>query len=465
MSVFNKENYEDILAQVQQGNIAPIYLLHGESYLVKSALAQLIESLIPESQQSTNLEVVDGSQADFRQLLDSVNTFSLFGGRKEVVVQDCRVFYSRANLPALFAKSKEAHEAGDLEAAARFILEALGYAGWSLSDVASGAWREIPAEPWQQATGLPQDQVEMAWLDPVLDHASSSGLDVPRRSDDASLLEAALQEGFPSEQCLVLATDTVDRRRSLYRCIQEKGVVADFSVASGTSRQARSQQEKVLRDLAQETLSAAGKTIEPGALALLLERTGFNLWALKTQIEKLISFLGDDTLITGEQVDSMSDHFREEPLYELNNAVASRDCAASLLVLNRLLDQNYHPLQLVASLANEIRRIITAREFIDEHLAGSMDAKVSYGMFQKMIMPLVKEKAGKESLLTKLHPFALHKTMVRSTSFQIAELVDSLEHLFGADLTLKSTGTPERAVMESLIIKLCQPMVSELETE
>jgi DNA polymerase III delta subunit len=152
-------------------------------------------------------------------------------------------------------------------------------------------------------------------------------------------------------------------------------------------------------------------------------------------------------------------------LYELNNAVASRDCAASLLVLNRLLDQNYHPLQLVASLANEIRRIITAREFIDEHLAGRMDANVSYGMFQKTIMPLVKEKAGKESLLSKLHPFALHKTMVRSTSFQTAELVNSLEYLFGADLTLKSTGTPERAVMESLIIKLCQPMVSELVTE
>ncbi|MGD8687315.1 MAG: hypothetical protein PVH15_11130, partial [Syntrophobacterales bacterium] len=54
-----------------------------------------------------------------------------------------------------------------------------------------------------------------------------------------------------------------------------------------------------------------------------------------------------------------------------------------------------------------------------------------------------------------LHPFALHKTMVRSATFQIAELVELLQHLFAADLTLKSSGIPERAVMEGLIIRLC----------
>jgi DNA polymerase-3 subunit delta len=372
-----------------------------------------------------------------------------------VVVQDCRVFYSRANLPTLYLKSKEAHEAGDLEVAARLLLEVLAYAGWSLTDVADGAWREISTELWQQTTGVERDQAEMSWLEAVVDHAGSTGMEVPRLRDDGSLLEAALQEGFPEEQCLLLATDTVDRRRSLYRLMEEKGVVVDLGVASGSSRKVRSQQEKVLRDLAQETLLAAGKTIEPEALVLLLKRTGFNLWALKTQLEKLMSFAGEETLVTREQVEGLSDQFREEPLYELNNAVATRDCETGLLVLNRLLDQHYHPLQLLASLANELRRLLVAREFIDEHLAGSLDPNISYGGFQKTILPVVKEKSGKESPVATLHPFALHKTMVRSTTFQSAELVGSLQHLFGADLLLKSSGIPERAVMEGLIIRLC----------
>jgi DNA polymerase-3 subunit delta len=455
MPVFDKKDFSKVLAQVEQGSVAPLYILHGEDYLVKSALAQLSEMLVPESQRSTNLEIVDGNQADFRQILDNVNTFALFGGRKVVVVQDCRVFYSRANLPNLFVKSKEAHAAGDLEVAARLLLEVLAYAGWSLADVADGAWRDIPTDLWQQTTGVERDQEEVAWLEAVADHAASSGMEVPRLRDDGSLLEAALQEGFPEEQCLLLATDTVDKRRSLYRLMEEKGVVVDFGVASGSSRKVRSQQEKVLRNLAQETLSAAGKTIEPEALALLFERTGFNLWALKTQLEKLMSFAGEAKLVTREQVEGLSDQFREEPLYELNNAVATRDCERGLLVLNRLLEQNYHPLQLLASLANELRRLLVAREFIDEHLAGKLDPNISYGGFQKTILPVVKKKSDKESPVATLHPFALHKTMIRSTTFQTEELVGWLQHLFATDLTLKSSGTPERAVMEGLIIRLC----------
>ena len=453
----SREDFQRVLGQVEQGKIAPLYLFHGEDYLVKAALTQLIEALVPESQQSTNLQVVDGSQADFRSILDSVNTYSLFSGRKVVVVQDSRIFYSRTSLPTVFAKSKECYEAGDVEGAARLLLEVLSYAGWSLADVTADSWREIPADVWQQTIGVEQDQEAMDWLGPVADHAIIRDMQVPKRLDDASLLEAALQEGFPEEQCLLLTSDTVDKRRSLYRLIEEKGTVVDLSVISGASRQARSQQERILKSLAKETLSEAGKTIEPAALALLLERTGFNLWAMKTQIEKLISFVGDETLITLQQVDGMSDHFREEPLYELNNAVATRDAASSLLILNRLLDQGYHPLQLLSTLANEMRRLLLAREFIDDHLAGKMDPKLSYGRFQKDILPLVKEKTGKDSPLSTLHPYALQKTMARSATFQMADLVNSLRHLFGADLSLKSTSIPERAIMERLILRLCPP--------
>ena len=456
MAAFDKKNFPKILEQIEQGSIAPIYLLHGEDYLVRSALEELTELLVPESQRSTNLEVVDGGEADFRRILDSVNTFALFGGRKVVVVRNSRIFYSRANLPGLVAKSKETYEAGDLKTAARLLLEVLGYAEWSLADVAAGAWRQIPGDLWKQTLGVEQEQSEVEWLEQVAEYASSAELEIPVKTDEGSLLEEALLQGFPSGHCLLITTDTIDRRRGLYRLMEEKGMVADFTVTSGGGRKARSQQEAVLRSLAEETLSVAGKKIEPEALSLLLERTGFNLWALKTQLEKIISFVGKESLVTLEQVESMCDQFREEALYELNNAVTGRDCEAALQVLNRLLDQNYHPLQLIASLAAEVRRLLLAREFIENHLSGRLDPSISYGGFQKTVLPIVKENADKGSPLGSMHPFALHKTLVRSTSFETEELVNSLEQLFGTDLTLKSTGIPERAVMEGLIIRLCQ---------
>ena len=36
MTVFDKKDFPKVLAQVEQGSIASLYLLYGEDYLVKS---------------------------------------------------------------------------------------------------------------------------------------------------------------------------------------------------------------------------------------------------------------------------------------------------------------------------------------------------------------------------------------------------------------------------------------------
>ena len=159
---------------------------------MKSGLNRLTQLLVPASQRDTNLELVDGAQADFRQILDSVNTFALFGGRKVIAVQDCRIFYSRSNLPALLAKSRKAHAHGDLESASRLLVEALGHAGWSLTDVADGAWQQIPADLWEQTMGVKQEEAELQWLAEVAAVAARVPMAPGTRTGDSSLLEEAL---------------------------------------------------------------------------------------------------------------------------------------------------------------------------------------------------------------------------------------------------------------------------------
>lgn len=463
MPVFSHEDLRKVLNQVEQGNISPIYLLHGDRYLVKSALDKLLDLLIPETERDTNLEVVDGSKADFQKILNSLNTFALFGGCKVVLVEECGIFYSRVNIPDLLAKSEEEYKGRQLEKAARIILKVLSYCEWSLDDVTGGGWREIPSQIWEESTGVPRDLAQMAWFDAVLDHASDNEMKVPERGDDADLLEKALEKGFAPEQYLLLTTDTVDKRRSLYRLMEKKGVIVDCSVASGTSKQAKSKQRGVLNDLVKGTVSAAGKTIDHDALDLLLERTGFNVWGLKTQLDNLVLLVGDNTIITREDVEDLSADIRKEPIYELSNAVTSRDCSASLVILNRLLDQKYEaldrqldPLQLLSVLANEFRKLIAAREFIDHNLGGQLDPGIPYPKFNKSIYPLLKPLTGKETILGTPHPYALYKTLARSATYQLADLVNCMHYLFDADKTLKSTQISKRVVMESLILRLCQ---------
>ena len=458
MPVFSHEDLRKVLNQIERENISPIYLLHGDRYLVKSALDKLLDLLIPETERDTNLEVSDGKKADFEieKALDSLNTFALFGGSKVVLIEDCQIFYSRVNIPDLLAKSEEAHQEGQLEEAARFLLRMLSFCEWSLDDVTGGGWREIPSQIWEETIGESRDEDQMAWFDEIVAHASDNEMKVPERRDDATLLEKALEQGFAPGQYLLLTTDAVDKRRSLYHLMEKKGVIVDFSVASGTSRQAKSKQRRVLNDLVKGTLSTSGKTIDRDALDLLVENTGFNVWALKTQLDKLVSFVGDDTIITREDVEDLSEDIREEPIYELSNAVSSRDCSASLVVLNRLLDQGMHPLQLLSTLANEFRKLLVAREFIDHNLGGQLDPTIPYPKFNKSIYPLLKPLTGKETVLGTPHPYALYKTLARSATYQLADLINCMHYLFDVDMTLKSTQITERAVMESLVIRLCQ---------
>ncbi len=322
--------------------------------------------------------------------------------------------------------------------------------------MASGAWREISTHLWRQTFAVDPDGPDAAWVDTVVAHAMSKGMALPERRDEAALLEAALRRGFPPNHALVITTDAVDKRRSLYRLIGETGVAIDFTLASGTGKEARSQQDAVIRGMVQKTLTPAGKTIEPDALALLIERVGSNLWALSNQLQQLISFVGPESTIHREHVETVSQHVREEALYELTGAVTSGDCARALAHLSRLLDQGYHGLQILAALTNEIRRLVSARDLIDTHLEGRLDPRTSYGMFQKTVHPLLKAGLESGSTLKSMHPFALHKTMVRTAATSMEGLNRSLQHLFAAELALKSTGVSPRTALEGVILSICR---------
>ena len=465
MSVITREDFSEVLTEIEAGRLVPVYLLFGDSYLVSSALTELTARLIPEARRSTNLQLVDGAQADFRAIVDSLNTFSLFSGCKVAVVLSSRILSSRTDLPGLFARARAAYEAGALDVAARSLLEALAYAGWSLDDVAAGAWREISTHLWQQTFGVDRDDPDTAWVDTVVAHAMSKAMALPERRDEAALLEAALRRGFPPNHSLVITADAVDKRRSLYRLIEEKGVAIDFTLATGTGKEARSRQDALIRGIIRETLTPAGKTIEPDALALLMERVGSNLWALSNQLQQLISFVGPVATIHREHVATVSQHVRDEAVYELTGAVTSGDCAGALAHLSRLLDQGYHGLQILAALTNEIRRLVSARDLIDTHLQGRLDPRIPYGTFQKTVHPRLKAVLEAGSTLKSMHPFALHKTMVRAAATSMEELNRSLQQLFAGELALKSTSVSPRTALESLIIRLCRRHYTDGETQ
>ena len=61
---------------------AAVYLLFGEELLVKSAYTELLDALLPEGNQSSNFDPVEGAAENIYDVIESVNTFSLLPGTK-----------------------------------------------------------------------------------------------------------------------------------------------------------------------------------------------------------------------------------------------------------------------------------------------------------------------------------------------------------------------------------------------
>jgi DNA polymerase-3 subunit delta len=81
--------YEEIIASVKEGALAPVYLFHGdEDFLAEECTRIIIGRGLPEDQRGFNLDVLYGGDVDARTVLSRVTSFPMMGERRVVVVKD-----------------------------------------------------------------------------------------------------------------------------------------------------------------------------------------------------------------------------------------------------------------------------------------------------------------------------------------------------------------------------------------
>lgn len=104
-----------------KGRVPPIVLLVGEEgRLVDRGLARLREAVVPEDRRAFNEERLRGDEVDAAQLVDSLRTVPLLGGRRLVVVREADRLRSDA-LEALAAYARAPLDSAVLALAAEKI--------------------------------------------------------------------------------------------------------------------------------------------------------------------------------------------------------------------------------------------------------------------------------------------------------------------------------------------------------
>jgi DNA polymerase-3 subunit delta len=446
-----------------------VILVHGEELLTRQVLDTLLERLLAGTSRAVGYEPLEGLNSNVPEALARLNTYSLLAGPRVVALTEARVFYGRQDQSKLRDKVRKAAREGQIPKAARYLMDLLGMAGLEVADV------RPPAGDGADALGFTGD--DRGWLDPVLAHAREAGLQPAAGQDPEKELLEAMAKGFPPGHRLLITADSVDKRRKLYKQIQQSGLVVDCSVPRGDRKADRAAQEAVVDATLDGILKACGKRLEPAARAALLEMTGFELRLLAGNTEKLAHYVGAREAITAADVQACLVRTRQEPLYELTDAFTDRDLDRALLMLGRLLDGGEfdHPLPLLAAMVNQVRKLLMVKDFTASPHGRAWQPGCPYPRFQQQVLPAVRlydealassladgdEGAAFKTDLTlspgSRSPFPLFRLLQKAERFRAAELENALEVLYRADRRLKSSAGNGRLVLEQAQLAICRP--------
>jgi len=479
MAEIKYRDSKNYLAAMTPEDVLPVYLIHGEEFFYKSVFRTLLSALLPDPEKSLNFEQIDGADGSVFDITDSLQTFSLLSDRKVVAFCDTKIFYSKEDEKKLLEKIRTEFEKDNHKKAAKTFV--------SLLSILNLSFDHLEGENRYQALKIVPGSEHGKWIDPIIQYCLQQNLSIPPAQDQARILQHAIEKGFPNNNVLIITADTIDKRKGLYKIIKKIGMVIDCGVPAGNRMADKREKEALLKERMGEVLSKNGKTLAHGTYQAMIDYSGFSFRTFIQNLEKLVTYAGDEKTITMDSVHAVLHRTRQDPVFELTGAVSDRDVEKSLFFLESLLSDGMFPLQILAALTNHIRKLLVAKDFLAGALGRSWHGGMSFNQFKTSVMPdainydneligQVEEteriRAGgqaetpkkgkrkiKSDLLIAANPnnaYPVYQLLLKSGKFKHVELIDALETLGQADLRLKTTAITPVLILEQSIIKICK---------
>lgn len=331
----------------------------------------------------------------------------------------------------------------------------------------------------------------IAVKDAPLFSAKASAGEFSYSEKDLQILISLVEHGIPDNHVLVFTTGTPDRRKKIYNLILERGLVVDCNVATGARKADIEEQQAVLWDISRQMLLDTGKQMDPGAFAALVDQTGFNPESFANAIEKLLAYTGGRNQISVADIAAVVHKDKKDPIFTLTNAVMARDVSKALTLLPGLFSDGFHPLQILKTLENQIRKLLAIKCFtagLNRGRAGGPPLKhMQFNAFKHMLLPAMMDwdanilKANKENqglfmvrddknkeTSAKLpandlllapnpnNPYPIFQNFLKSENFAMEELTRALDALADLDYRIKSSGGDAATGLENFIMVLCR---------
>jgi len=277
---------------IKQGTLAPVYLFHGEDATLASAMVDAIEATIDPADRPFAVHRVyaaeEGSQPV--DIAASCRSLPMLGDRRIVIVMRAEKFLK----PKRAGKATEDdEEAGDDEPSS-----------------------------------------DSGDLTPLEEYVASPS----------------------SFACLVFVASGIDRGRRFTKKVCEKAQIVEFGgiraegARGGPSASDISAAQREAATFVQAEMVREGRTIEPGAVKILVERAGGEISKLRGDLERLLLFTQGRPSITTSDADDIATGSAQLDDWGLTNAIEAGDAAKALREVALRFDRGDSPHGMVGQL-------------------------------------------------------------------------------------------------------------------
>jgi len=440
---------EEIIKKAGAGEVYPVYLFIGDRPIIHPQIHRLIDCLVSEEAKGFNFEILSPDFFSEGRLLELLETRGFSPGRRVVLVQDPPLLVSADTAKTRWKKILAAMEAGDDARAKEFVSRVFSDLRIDAKELAGLSQRQM-----EEILDWPKDlsirnlseflEVHGEYLERIEPIHTGSG---------DRILSWLARRADPSRAVIIIESEIVDRRCSLYKELKKHGPVVDLDKEKKDKKSGADFARSFIRSSVREK----GKEIEPKAIEAIMERVGHeDLVGLKTEIQKLVSQAGDRTRIKAGDVCELVVRHKDEELYRLTGAIGEKDLDKCLKSLGYLLDQGIHPLAILKTVANFLRKMIILRA-VFEYGPGLQAVKnLEYGTFKNRMLPEIKEILGDTppAVLKGAHPYALYRLGRQVHGFDLDQMLDLLASMAEMDLEFKGGQVSPRVLLETLIFRL-----------
>jgi len=223
------------------------------------------------------------------------------------------------------------------------------------------------------------------------------------------------------ETVLVFVAEKIDGRKRFFQEFKKRGVLVEF----------KRFYDNQIPAFVREQSRSAGRSFTEDALALFCRRVGSSLQEVHGELSKLFAYLGERKLADVADVAAIVSDTRVDSIFDLTNALGTRDPGGALRLLGRLLDEGVVPLVILSMMVRHFRQLWKTRDLLDDGVPAKEIAR----------------RIG-------VNPYFVDGLVAQSRRFAPDRYRQVFALFLSADLALKSSGAHPAALLESLVLEV-----------